>query len=243
MTLRLYITAFVGGLVSMALEMAASRLLDPSSALRTGLGSDHRLILLFLSVGYAVGGGWADRSPHPSSLYTLLIAAGLAIAVIPFITRPVLLIAGQGVAAWNAGQVAGTFIVGLLLLAVPVTLLACVSPFVIRLAMTDVQLSGVTSGKVYAISTIGSFLVPSSLFDCWCPCWATRRLFFPWGVDHRHGALGIWDADGRRFCCGLGPSCDGSAALLKPASFKPQAGLIYEDESAYNFIQVIEKNE
>ncbi|MDY0020228.1 MAG: fused MFS/spermidine synthase, partial [Anaerolineae bacterium] len=102
MTLRLYITAFVGGLVSMALEMAASRLLEPFFGTSNLVwAAIIGLILLFLSVGYAVGGRWADRSPHPASLYTLLIAAGLAIDVIPFITHPVLLLAGQGVAAWN----------------------------------------------------------------------------------------------------------------------------------------------
>ncbi len=246
MTTRLYITAFVGGLVSMALEMAASRLLEPFFGTSNLVwAAIIGLILLFLSVGYALGGRWADRSPHPASLYTLLIAAGLAIAVIPFVTHPVLLLAGQGVAAWNAGQVAGTFIVVLLLFAVPVTLLACVSPFVIRLAMTDVQLSGVTSGKVYAISTVGSFLGTFLPVLLLVPVLGTRRTFLSLGLlIIATGLWGLWDANRRRFWMWVWTlPVLVVLLLLKPPSIKPQAGLIYEDESAYNFIQVIEKNE
>ena len=40
----------------------------------------------------------------------------------------------------------------------PITLLGTVSPFAIRLAVSDVQSAGKVSGQIYAISTVGSLI-------------------------------------------------------------------------------------
>jgi spermidine synthase len=254
MTLRLYFTAFISGLVSLALELAASRLLEPffgtSNLVWVAIIG---LILLFLAVGYAVGGRWADRSPYPATLYGILIAAGAAIAVIPLIARPVLLLAAKGFMAWNAVQVAGTFGAVLILFTLPVTLLACVSPFVIRLAMvadgktneatsTGVARVGITAGRVYAVSTAGSFL-GTFLPTLWLiPALGTRRTFLTLALlTVGVGLMGLWWA-ARRWFWRLVWIVLVIAALfgLQPDVIKPQAGLIYETESAYNFIQVAE---
>ena len=244
MTSRLYFTAFAGGLVSLALELAASRLLAPT------FGSSELvwsaiigLILLYLSVGYALGGRWADRSPQPATLYTLLTGAGAAIAAIPFISRPVLRLAAEGMLGWDVGLVAGPFLAVLLLFVVPVTLLACVSPFVIRLAMTDVQASGVTAGKIYAISTLGSFLgtfLPNLVLIPWI---GTHRTFLVLALfTVLTGLWGLWRASRPRFwlLAWLLPLLVG-LLLIRPGTIKPQEGLLYEEESVYNFIQVLEK--
>jgi hypothetical protein len=103
-TAYLYVTAFTGGLVSLALELATSRLLAPAFGTTELVWSAIiGLILLYLSVGYALGGRWADRSPHPATLHTILTAAGLTIAVIPLLARPMLRLATQGMLAWNLG--------------------------------------------------------------------------------------------------------------------------------------------
>ena len=44
------------------------------------------------------------------------------------------------------------------MLAIPVTLLGCMSPFAIRLAVQDVAEAGRVSGRIYATSTLGSLL-------------------------------------------------------------------------------------
>ncbi|MBN1487746.1 MAG: fused MFS/spermidine synthase [Anaerolineae bacterium] len=244
MTLYLYITAFVGGLVSLALEMTASRLLEPFFGTSNLVWSAIvGMILLFLSIGAAIGGRWADRSPKPATLYSLLVVAGVTIALIPFISRPVLLIAAQGFLSWNVGQVLGSFMATIILFAVPVTLLACISPFVTRLSLTDLELSGVISGRISSISTAGSFLgtfLPTLLLT---PMLGTRRTFLILSAVTLLIALGgLWFAERRRFlyAAGLFPIIIG-LFFLKPVTVKPQAGLIHERESAYNFIQVIEK--
>ena len=81
---RLYITVFISGTISLALELAASRLLAPAFGTTELVWSAIiGLILLYMSGGYMLGGHWADHSPHPTTLYTLLIAAGISIAIIP----------------------------------------------------------------------------------------------------------------------------------------------------------------
>ncbi len=243
LTVRLYVTAFVGGLVSLALELAAARLLAPTFGTSELVWSAIiGLILLYLSVGYVIGGRWADRSPHRATLYTVLVGAGLAIAVIPFLAQPALRLAAQGMQSWNAAQVAGPFIAVLILFAVPVTLLACVSPFVIRLGMRDVRASGVTAGRVYAVSTIGSFLgtfLPNLVL---IPLIGTRRTFLLLAlITATTGVWGLWQAHRSRFWLLVWtlPLLLG-LLLLEPGAIKPQPGLIYEDESVHNLIQVVE---
>jgi len=243
LTLRLYVTAFVGGLVVLALELAAARLLAPTFGTSELIWSAIiGLILLYLSVGYVIGGRWADRSPQPVTLYTILVGAGAAIAVIPFMARPVLNIAAQGMRTWNVGMVAGPFVGVLILFVVPVTLLACVSPFVIRLSLNDVRASGVTAGKIYAFSTLGSFLGTFLPNLALIPLLGTRRTFlFLALLTVLLGLWGLWHADRRR-CWSLAilaPLILG-LLLLNPGVVKPQAGLIYEEESTYNYIQVVE---
>ncbi len=257
MTLRLYFTAFIGGLVSLALELAASRLLEPFFGTSNLVwAAIIGLILLFMAMGYAIGGRWADRSPYPATLYGILVAAGAAIAVIPLIARPVLLVAAKGFMAWNAVQVAGTFGAVLILFTVPVTLLACVSPFVIRLAMAEAPRAagdsstaategsgvGITAGRVYAVSTAGSFL-GTFLPTLWLiPTLGTRRTFLTLALlTMLMGLVGLWWT-ARRWFWRLVWIVLVIAALfgMQPDVIKPQAGLIYETESAYNFIQVAE---
>ena len=242
----LYVTAFVGGLISLALELAASRLLAPVFGTSELVWSAIiGLILLYLSVGYVIGGRWADRSPHRTTLYTLLVGAGLTIAGIPFIARPALRLAAQGMQHWNVGLVAGPFVAVLILFAVPVTLLACVSPFIIRLGMRDVRDSGVTAGRVYAVSTAGSFLgtfLPNLVLIPWI---GTRRTFLLLAlIAAATGVLGLWRADRQRFWLLVWtPLLLVGLLLLEPGAIKPQTGLIYEEESVHNLIQVVESEQ
>jgi spermidine synthase len=246
MSFRLYVTAFMGGLIILSLELAASRLLEPFFGTSNLVwAAVIGLILLFLSVGYALGGRWADRSPHRATLYTILVGAGLAIAAIPFVTRPVLLLAARGVVAWQVGQVLGTFLVVLVLFAVPTVLLACVSPFIIRLALDDVRLSGITSGRIYAVSTAGSFLGTFLPVLVLVPLLGTRRTFLTLALlSVLTGLWGLWSANRGRFWALVWTAPLIAGLLLVPGgTIKPQEGLLYEGESSYNFIQVVEKGD
>lgn len=236
-------TAFVAGLVSLALELTAARLLAPAFGTTelvwaTVIG----LILLYLSAGYAIGGRWADRSPTPATLYTLLAAAGLTIAVIPIAARPLLLLAARGMQTWQLGLIAGPFAVVLVLFAAPVTLLACVSPFIVRLSVEDVGSSGDVVGRITALSTLGSFIgtfLPNLLL---IPALGTRRTFLLLALlTLITGLCGLARAHRRRFWALAWTILPiGALFLWNPGAVKPVSGLIYEEESTYNLIQVTE---
>ncbi len=253
-TLPLYLTAFIGGVVSLSLELAAARLLAPTFGTSEPVWSAIiGLILLYLSVGYVIGGRWADRSPHQATLAMLLILAGMGIALIPFAARPVLNLAARGMASLKVGLVVGPFVAVLILFALPVTLLACVSPFVIRLSLTRVQDSGATAGRIYAVSTAGSFLgafLPNLLL---VPHLGVQRTFLLLALlTYAIGLLLLRETKDERFWpfFWLGFALLG-LIFLPPASPRPPTTsqvappvkVLYEGDSVYNFIQVIEDGE
>jgi len=246
MTSFLYLVTFVGGVVSLALELAAGRLLAPAFGTSELVWSSIiGMILLYFSIGYVIGGRWADRSPHSETLYTILLIAGVTIAVIPFIAQPVLSLAARGMAALDAFQVGGPLVAVLMLFIAPVTLLACVSPFVIRLAITDVRAAGMTSGKIYAISTLGSFLgtfLPNLVL---IPTFGTRRTFLLLALlTTVLGVAGLWRTARRRALLGaLLALAILALTFTKAGPIKPQTRLIYEEESTYNYIQVLESEQ
>lgn len=240
----LYLLTFVAGFTTLGVELSASRLLDPwfGNSLIVW-ASLIGLILLYLAVGYWLGGLIADRSPR---LVTLLRLAGLGafgVGLAPVMARPVLQLASRGLADFNAGLLAGSMAGVLVLFAVPVTLLGCVSPFAIRLAIRDVQGSGETAGRLYAISTIGSILGSFLPVLLLIPTIGTRRTFGVLAVTLLLVVLlGLLRCRRPR---DAGAVVLALAAVLllawRPAGpLKPAAGLLFETESAFNYIQVVD---
>ena len=244
----LYLTAFVSGMVSLGVELSASRLLAPRfGEAQPVWAAIISLILLYLTVGYFIGGRWADRSPRPATLYRIAAWAAFLVGVIPFVSYPVLNLAGQGFSGYDydVALLVGPFVAILLLFSAPVTLMGCVSPFVIRLLMDRVERAGDVAGRVYAISTAGSLLgtlLPTFLL---IPTVGTRNTFVIFSLLLLAVALvGLARVVRRRaFVYLLLPLVViAMAALLRGQPIKPQEGAIFETESAYNYIQVVERD-
>jgi hypothetical protein len=156
---RLHVLVFAGGAGTLATEIAASRLLAPYFGSSTIVWANIiGLILVYLSVGYWLGGKVADRRPDPRLLGGMVVVAALLIAATPFVARPILDLALRGLDAVDVGAVVGSFFAALALFAVPITLLGAVSPFAIRLALVDVGEAGTVAGRLYALSTVGSIV-------------------------------------------------------------------------------------
>lgn len=150
---------FTAGASSLATEICATRLLAPYFGQSTVVWANViGLILIYLSVGYWLGGRIADRHPTPRALGVILVIAALCTAVLPFIARPFLNLALQGFAAVSVGTVVGSFLATLLLFSVPVTLLGMASPFALRLALTDIDRAGRTSGRLSSLATVGAII-------------------------------------------------------------------------------------
>lgn len=76
----------------------------------------------------------------------------------PYLAKPILYFSSLGFASVSLGMFWGSLlgVVGLFL--IPLTLLGCVSPWTVRLAVVDVAGAGKTAGRLYAISTLGSLV-------------------------------------------------------------------------------------
>jgi spermidine synthase len=153
------VVVFVVGAASLGAEIAAARLLAPYFGASTTIWANTiAVVLLALSTGYWLGGRLADRRPDHRRLSALVMGAAAALAAVPFVARPFLSAAVDALDATSAGAFLGSLLGVLLLVAGPVMLLGAVAPFAIRLSMSDVERSGTTSGRLYAISTAGSLL-------------------------------------------------------------------------------------
>ncbi len=155
----LLLLVFVAGAASLAIEMAASRLLAPDFGSTLFVwASLIGLILLYLTVGYYVGGLLADRYPRPQLFYAISIVAALLIALIPVIAPPILNWALLTFSTLSSNVFYGSLVSVVLLFALPMILLGCISPFAIRLRVEQVGRAGSNAGLLYAISTAGSIV-------------------------------------------------------------------------------------
>jgi predicted membrane-bound spermidine synthase len=155
----LLFTVFVSGMTTLAAELAAGRLIgNVFGTSNLVWASIIGLILIYLSLGYSLGGKWADKNPTAGAMYRILAWGAFTIGLVPYIAGPVLKAAATAFEALSVGIMAGSFIAVLILFSVPITLLGMISPFAIRLLVDDTSKSGQTSGQIYAISTLGSFI-------------------------------------------------------------------------------------
>ncbi len=156
---RLGVVVFVAGAATLATEIAASRLLAPYFGSSTIVWANIiGLLLVYLSLGYWVGGRLADRRPRPGTLGAVILIAAGVIAMLAFAARPTLDLVVRGLDAASMGAAAGSFVAAFVLLAIPVTMLGTVAPFSIRLALVDIARAGSVAGQLYALSTVGSIL-------------------------------------------------------------------------------------
>ena len=155
----IYFTVFISGMTTLAAELAASRLIgNVFGTSNLVWASIIGLILIYLTLGYFLGGRWADRWPEAPRMYRVLAWGAFTLGVVPYIANPVLRVAAKSFEGLDVAVLLGSFAAVLILFSVPVTLLGTISPFAIRLSVDDPRTSGVTSGTIYGVSTLGSFI-------------------------------------------------------------------------------------
>ena len=155
----LYLTVFIAGMSTLAVEFTTSRMLQTVYGTSNIVWANViGLVLLFLTLGYFLGGKLADKRPFPAAFYQLVTLTGFSSVFFLLLTSVVLKSAAAAMADLQVGAIVGSLVVVVLALAIPVTLLGCMSPFAIRLAVQDVGEAGSVSGRIYAISTMGSLL-------------------------------------------------------------------------------------
>jgi spermidine synthase len=241
----LVLSVFAAGMTALAVELSASRLLGNVFGTSNLVWANIiGLILLYLTAGYFLGGRWADRSPDPVLFYRILAWAALTAGMVPIASQPVLRAAANAVANVRAAVALGSFLAVLILFSIPVTLLGCISPFAIRLAVREVRTAGDVSGKLYAISTLGSILGTFLPVLVLIPAIGTVRTFLLFSALLMAVALvGLWRSDRRTavYHAWMPLLLIVLIVFGVPATIKNSVGQILEQESAYNYIQVIQR--
>jgi len=154
--LKLYlpISVFISGMFVLALEITSSRLVAPHFGNSILVWANLiGITLAFLTAGYYIGGIIADRKPDVRTYSAIMIAASLYVVPLPFYINPL-----QNFLTEKLSFIPSLIISSLFILAVPITLLGCISPFAIRLFIKSVESSGKGTGILYAISTLGGLL-------------------------------------------------------------------------------------
>jgi predicted membrane-bound spermidine synthase len=237
---------FVGGLCSVGYEISASRLLAPYFGDSTFIWANLiGLTLTYLALGYWLGGKAADRWPDPRILFGITAVAAVFAGLIPLMSRPILHASLNAFDQVAIGAFYGALVGTILLFAIPITLLGFVTPYAIKISLRDLELAGKTAGRLYALSTVGSILGSFLPVLVLIPIVGTARTFLILSLTlallsivglinarHRNGAavavalsillVAVTIAD--------------PAGAIKP----PYLGaLIHEEQSQYNYIQVL----
>ena len=232
-----FATAFTTGGVVMALEILGSRLLAP--VFGTSLfvwGALIGVVLAAMSTGYATGGWLADRRSPGIVVTVLLLGSGMWTLILAGVGQPVVFTVSQWVddPRWGPCFAAGV------LLAVPAFCLSGILPALLRLAIADMGHLGRHTGRMIAISTIGSLV----------GTWGTSFFLLTWmGSLKLIAALGVvlivfglcwWVWTGRAKALVLVPVI-GSLSMAIWFGFHPilvQPPAIYQEDSPYQQVRV-----
>ena len=236
----LYVVVFVSGATVLAIEILGTRILGPFYGVSLFLWSALITVtLIALSVGYAIGGRWADRGPALSRIYYLLAGAGLWILLIPWITGPILAVSEP------LGLRVAVLVAAFLLFVPPLTLLGMVSPYAIRVRASSLNVVGQTAGDLYAISTVGSVVAALLTGFLLIPNIGVSRLTFLTG-----GLLLVTASVGMALALRSGKARTGTLLLVSAGavafwqvpSDRPDAakGLIAIEQSPYAEIRVLD---
>lgn len=142
------------GAALMGLEMVAARVLAPYLGNSIYVwGAVISVVMVALSIGYALGGQIADRFGAARSLPVAIAGAGVFTTLAPLVAEAVL----PGVAGLGART--GSLAAAVAIYFVPSLLLATVSPMGVRLAAREGMAHlGRSTGNLYAVSTAGSIV-------------------------------------------------------------------------------------
>jgi spermidine synthase len=230
------VTVFLAGAASLATEMAASRLVAPYFGSSNVVWANViGLMLAFLALGYWIGGKVADAWPSPGVLAAIVLASALALTTVPFVAHPLLHAALRGFDSISVGVVVGSFVAVLALFALPVVFMGAVAPFALRLALPSVAETGRVAGRLYALSTTGSILGTFVAALIAIPLIGTQRTLLA-----SAGLLALAAAPLAPWGALAVVMLAGTLAALPPGGIKRTAGVIWERESAYQYVRVLQ---
>ena len=149
----LVITAILCGALVMVIEVLGSRVIGPFFGVSLFVWTSLIAVtLVALALGYGVGGIVADRYSSADYLYGFIFISGLLVLLIPWIAPAVIKFSQP------LDLRLGTLVSTLLLFGPSLFLMGFVSPYLIKIAASEMHNLGRMVGGFYALSTFGSVI-------------------------------------------------------------------------------------
>ena len=238
----LEVLVFAVGAGTLGSEIAAARLLAPWFGASTIVWANTiAIVLVALSIGYAIGGRFADRDPRPVGLARIVLVASVLLAVVPFVSGPFLRQAVKAVDQLSAATFLGSLVGVGVLLAIPLLMLGMVSPYAVRLSVDSVADAGRTAGRLSAIATVGSLTGTFASSLLLIPVVGTRRTFLIFAALMAIAALPHLLGRARLLALGV-PVVILALMAIPTGTLKQASGgerVVWEKETEYQYARVL----
>ena len=153
--LFIYFLAFTSGFSIMCIELLAGRILAPFFGSSVHIwGSIITVFMLSLAIGYLLGGKLSTRAASLTRYGAIFIFAG--ITLLPIFTSSVWLMESIFINIEDSRY--GSLLASTVLFFIPTIILGMLSPYSVRLLVSNSNESGQVAGKLYFVSTLGSAL-------------------------------------------------------------------------------------
>ena len=151
----IYFLAFSSGFCIMGIELLGGRILAPYFGSSVHIwGSIITVFMLSLSIGYLLGGKLSTRNPSLTKYGVIFFVASIMVVPIVLFAEPIMTFIFTHIEDSRYGSL----LASTALFFIPTTILGMISPYSVRLLVTDHEKSGQVAGGLYFVSTLGSAL-------------------------------------------------------------------------------------
>jgi MFS family permease len=149
----IFLIAGWSGFFVMAIELLSGRILAPNFGSSIYVwGGIITIFMLALSIGYLIGGRLSVQEPSLKKLSLILMVAAVSTTPVVLMNDVVL----DGIFTLIQDPRYGSLISATILFFLPTMISGIISPYAVRLLVTDTSRSGHYAGLLYFVSTFGS---------------------------------------------------------------------------------------
>lgn len=151
----IYFLAFSSGFSIMGIELLGGRILAPYFGSSVHIwGSIITVFMLSLSFGYLLGGKLSIRHPSLTKYGLIFLVASIMVLPITLFAEPIMAFIFSHIEDSRYGSL----LASTALFFIPTIILGMISPYSVRLLVTNSERSGQVAGGLYFVSTLGSAL-------------------------------------------------------------------------------------